>query len=62
MTAIAWKGTELAVISREKFVDMIATNSQLSLDALKILAAETRAARIAIVEAEVGRRKSPSLS
>ena len=57
MTAIAWKSTELAVMSRDKFVDMIATNSLLSLDVLKILAAETRAARLAVIEAEIGRRR-----
>jgi CRP-like cAMP-binding protein len=58
MTAIAWQGTELAMMSRDKFVDMIATNAALSLDVLKILAAETRAARLAIVDAEIGRRPS----
>ena len=59
MTAIAWKGTELAVMSREKFVDMIATSPVLSMDVLRILAAETRAARMAAIEAEIGRRRSP---
>jgi CRP-like cAMP-binding protein len=62
MTAIAWQGTELAVMRRDKFVDLIATNSQLSLDVLKILAAETRAARLAVIEAETGRRRSLSRS
>ena len=56
MTAIACKGTEVAVMSREKFCDLTATSPALSLDVLKILAAETRAARIAIVEAGLGRR------
>jgi CRP-like cAMP-binding protein len=59
MTAIAWQGAELAMMSRDKFVDMIATDPQLSLAVLKILAAETRAARLAVIEAEVG-RKLPS--
>ena len=56
MTAIACKGTEVAVMSREKFCDLTATSPALSLYVLKILAAETRAARIAIVEAGIGRR------
>lgn len=50
MTAVAWKGAELAVMSRERFCDMIAANSTLSLDVLRILADETRSARIAITE------------
>ena len=57
MAAIAWKGAELAVMSRDKFVDMIATNPALSLDVLKILAAETRAARMAIAEAGMSNRR-----
>ena len=60
MTAVARKGAELAMMSRDKFCDLIATNSMLSLDVLRILAAETRAARIAIVEAGIGRRQSPT--
>jgi CRP-like cAMP-binding protein len=58
MTAVARKGAELAVMSRDKFCDLIATSPMLSLDVLRILAAETRAARIAIVEAGIGRRQS----
>ena len=50
MTAVAWEGTELAVMSREKFCDMIAVNPLLSMDVVRILAAETRTARIAIIE------------
>ena len=56
MTAIAWRGSEIAVMSRERFCDLIASDHALSLDVLKILAAETRAARIAIVEAGAKRR------
>ena len=56
MTAIAWKGSEIAVMSRDRFCDLIASDHALSLDVLKILAAETRAARIAIVEAGAKRR------
>jgi CRP-like cAMP-binding protein len=59
MTAAACEGAELAVMSREKFSDLIASSPALALDVLKILAAETRAARIAIVEAGIGRRRSP---
>ena len=50
MSAIAQKGTHVAVMSREKFCDLIAADPVLALDVLRILAAETRAARIAIVE------------
>jgi CRP-like cAMP-binding protein len=60
MTAVARKGAELAMTSRDKFCDLIATSPVLSLDVLRVLAAETRAARIAIVEAGTGRRRSPS--
>jgi len=58
MTAVARNGAELAVMSRDKFCDLIRTSPMLSLDVLRILAAETRAARIAIVEAGFGRRQS----
>jgi CRP-like cAMP-binding protein len=58
MTAVARKGAELAMMSRDKFCDLIATSPMLSLDVLRILAAETRAARITIVEAGIGRRRS----
>jgi CRP-like cAMP-binding protein len=61
MTAIAWKGAELAVMSRDKFCDMVALNPAFSRDVLRILAAETRAARIAIVETGIGRRRSRTL-
>jgi CRP-like cAMP-binding protein len=56
MTAIANQGAEVAVISRDKFCDLIASNPALSLDVLRILAAETCAARMAIVETGVSRR------
>ena len=48
MTAVASKGSEIAVIGREEFCRLIASNPALSLDVLRILAAETRAARLAI--------------
>lgn len=48
MTAVALKGSELGMMSRDRFCDLIATNATLSLDVLRILAAETRAARLAI--------------
>ncbi len=57
MTAIVWKGAELAVMSRDRFCDMVASSPALSRDVLRILAAETRAARIAIVDAGIGRRR-----
>lgn len=55
MTAVALKGAELAVMSREKFCALIASNPALSFDVLKILAAEARAARLAIVEVDGSR-------
>ena len=55
MSAIARKGTEVAVMSRDKFCDLVAADPMLALDVLRILATETRAARIAIVEAGMGR-------
>jgi len=58
MTAVAREDTQLAVMSRERFCDLIASTQTLALEVLKILAAETRAARIAIVEAGIGRQKS----
>ena len=60
MTAVAREGAQLAVMSRERFCDLISSSPALALEVLKILAAETRAARIAIVEAGIGRRKSLS--
>jgi len=61
MTAIGWEGTELAVMSRDRFKDLIGTSPTLALDVLKILAAEARAARAAIAHAvpvEPSQRKS----
>ena len=58
MTAVARRGAEVAAMSRDKFCDLVATSPVLSFDVLRILAAETRAARIAIVEAGIGRRRS----
>jgi len=56
LSAVAQGGAELLVMSREKFCDLIASSPALSLDVLKILAAETRAARIAMVGAGMARR------
>ena len=50
MSAIAQKGTQVAAMSRDKLCDLVAADPVLALDVLRILAAETRAARIAIVE------------
>jgi CRP-like cAMP-binding protein len=61
MTAIAWQGSEVSVMGRDRFCDLVASSSALSLDVLKILAAETRAARVAIVEASAKRRISKCL-
>jgi CRP/FNR family cyclic AMP-dependent transcriptional regulator len=57
LTALASEGAEVAVMSRDKFCDLIANSPALSLDVLKILAAETRAARIAIVETGMKRQQ-----
>lgn len=54
MTAVALKGAELGVMSRDKFCELIATDAKLSFDVLRILAAETRAARRAIVDFDGG--------
>jgi CRP/FNR family cyclic AMP-dependent transcriptional regulator len=59
MSAIAREGTQVALMSRDKFCDLVAADPVLALDVLRILAAETRAARIAIVEAGIGRRTQP---
>jgi len=56
MTAIAWSGSEIAVMERELFCDLIASDHALALDVLRIQAAETRAARMAIVETAAKRR------
>ena len=61
MTAIAWKGSEVSVMSRDRFCDLVASSPALSLDVLKVLAAETRAARVAIVDASAKRRNSKCL-
>jgi CRP-like cAMP-binding protein len=57
MTAVAYRGAELKVMAREDFCDMVASDSQLSIDVLRILAAETHAARIAILDAGMKRRR-----
>jgi len=51
MSALALKGTELGVMSRERFCELIATSPAFSFDVLRILAAETRSARRAIIAA-----------
>jgi CRP-like cAMP-binding protein len=56
MTAVAAKDSEVAVIRREEFCGLISSNPSLSLDVLRILAAETRAARLAITAVGMNRR------
>jgi CRP-like cAMP-binding protein len=55
MGAVARKDTEVAVMSRDKFCDLVAGDPVLALDVLRILAAETRAARITIAEGSIRR-------
>ena len=55
MTASAERGSQLEILDREQFLRMLVAKPSLSLDVLKILAAETRSARVAIVE--VGSRR-----
>lgn len=59
MTAKAREGAQVAVMGRDKFCNLIASSPALALDVLRILAAETRAARIAIVEAGAARPGHP---
>ena len=60
MTAVAYRGAELGVMSGEMFREMVASDPQLSLDVLRILAAETHAARIAITDAGMKQRRRVS--
>lgn len=48
LTAVAWQGAELALMSSAKFCKMVASDRTLSMVVLRILAAETRAARMVI--------------
>jgi CRP-like cAMP-binding protein len=57
MTAVAYRGAELGVMGRKEFCRMVASDSQLSLEVLRILATETRAARIAITDAGMKLRR-----
>jgi CRP-like cAMP-binding protein len=50
MTAVAISGTELKRIGRTDFCELLVANPALSLEVLRILAEETRSARIAIAE------------
>ena len=50
MTAVAEEHTELERMGRDQFWQMLIKRPALSLDVLRILAAETRSARIAIVD------------
>jgi CRP-like cAMP-binding protein len=50
MTAIALRGAELGHIDRQQLGEMLGETPILALDVLRILAAETRSARIAIVD------------
>jgi len=56
MAAVAERGCELEQMDREGFWQMLVAKPSLSLDVLQILAAETRSARIAIVELGSKRR------
>jgi CRP-like cAMP-binding protein len=53
MSAVVSKDSEIAVIERQDFCRLITTNPALSMDVLRILAAETRAARIAITNVQM---------
>lgn len=50
LTALAYRGAELEEMDRRQFWEMLISKPALSLDVLKILASETRSARIAIVD------------
>jgi CRP-like cAMP-binding protein len=50
MSALAKRGAELVRIDRSQLGEMLAAAPLLALDVLRILAAETRSARIAIVD------------
>ena len=56
MTAIAWGRSEVLVMSADRFSELVAASPTLVLDVLRILAAETRAARVAVVETGAKRR------
>ena len=47
------KTLRLLLMSRDKFCDLVAADPALALDVLRILAAETRAARITIAEGSI---------
>lgn len=50
LTATARKGAELCFVSRDEFTSLMQGNPQLSLKILRVLAAEVRSARRALVE------------
>lgn len=52
MTAVASADSELAVMEREEFCQLLQSNSALSFDVLRILAGETHAVRALICELE----------
>jgi len=54
MTAVASADSEIAVMESEEFCQMVESDSALSIDALRIVVAENRAARIAINQASQG--------
>ena len=56
MAAEALAGSELEKMDRDQFWQMLIKKPALSLDVLRILAAETRSARIAIVDVSSKRR------
>ena len=56
MTAFAQPGSVLEHMDREPFLKMLLSQATLSIDVLAILVAETRSARIAIVDVRSRRR------
>lgn len=57
MTATVRRGAELVRINRQQLGEMLGEMPILALDVLRILAAETRSARIAIVDVSAGHRR-----
>lgn len=57
LTAIAVQGSNVSFIERKKFLEVMASDSALSFKALQVMAAETRAARAALVDALARQRR-----
>ena len=56
LTAVALRAADVGFVKRDDFLDLINSSSALSLKALQVMAAETRAARAALMEALERRR------